>query len=239
MDLHLHTCLSPCAQRNMTPPVIVERAIAQSLDAIGIADHNSAANVGAVKRAGARAGLAVLGGMEIASREEVHLLAFFDEEEALRSMDALVRQHLSGENDPEFFGLQELVDADGLVRGVAGELLAGSTDLTVGEIVRAVHDREGLAIASHIDRPSYSIIAQLGFIPTDLPLDGVELSPRAAGYPLVDREALTGGRRWATFSDAHQPDDVGSSFTVFRVERPTVSELRDAFRGERGRGIEH
>ena len=39
-DLHIHTVLSPCAEVEMIPPLIVERALAEHLDLIAITDHN-------------------------------------------------------------------------------------------------------------------------------------------------------------------------------------------------------
>src|SRR5450756_872374 len=61
-DLHVHTCLSPCSGLDMSPREVVNAALQKGLDLIGICDHNSAENVRAVKNAGVRNGLMVLGG---------------------------------------------------------------------------------------------------------------------------------------------------------------------------------
>ena len=99
MDLHIHTCLSPCAQSDMMPTAIIKRAKEENLDEIGICDHNSAENVQAARKAGEREGVQVLGGMEICSSEEVHILTFFNDDDALFEMQNIVYENLSGEND--------------------------------------------------------------------------------------------------------------------------------------------
>ncbi len=109
-DLHLHTCLSPCGEDEMRPLAIVRKAKQKGLDVIGICDHNSTGNVAAVRRSGLREGLAVVGGMEVTSQEEVHVLGLFDHEKGLAAMQRLTDDHLSGENNVELFGDQLFCD---------------------------------------------------------------------------------------------------------------------------------
>jgi predicted metal-dependent phosphoesterase TrpH len=109
-DLHIHTCLSPCGDMDMTPAMIVEKARSKGLNVIGICDHNSSENVAAVKKAGEKYSLKVLGGMEITSKEEVHILALFDEDKKLSELQEIVYENLKGVNDEEFFGYQLIVD---------------------------------------------------------------------------------------------------------------------------------
>ncbi len=126
-DLHVHTCLSPCAEAEMVPTVIVDQAKRMGLDVIGICDHNSAENVGAVLEAGRRKDLPVIPGMEITSREEVHVLALFRDEEGLSALQHLVYGSLPGENDPDVFGEQTIVDERDDFVGHATKLLIGAT----------------------------------------------------------------------------------------------------------------
>ena len=77
-DLHVHTVLSPCAEIEMIPPLIVHRALQAGLALIAVTDHNSAENVAAVIEAAEGTGLTVLPGMEVQTREEVHLTCLFD-----------------------------------------------------------------------------------------------------------------------------------------------------------------
>ncbi|MHC4596838.1 MAG: PHP domain-containing protein [Planctomycetota bacterium] len=236
-DLHLHTCLSPCAHEEMRPLAIVRQAKKRGLDVIGICDHNSTRNVAAVRQAGRREELTVIGGVEVCSREEAHILGLFDEEESLREMQRLIDENLDGENNPELFGEQYLCDESGLVVGQETRLLIGATKLSVEEVVESVHGFGGLAIASHVDRECFSLISQLGFVPEGLQIDALEVSmlhsiaeardcfPQTRDYPLV------------CFSDAHQLDKVGAAFTAFTGDSPSVMELRKALLGEDRRGV--
>ena len=42
VDLHMHSCLSPCGDELMTPNNIVNMAKLKGLDAIAVCDHNTA-----------------------------------------------------------------------------------------------------------------------------------------------------------------------------------------------------
>ena len=154
-DLHIHTCLSPCGEMDMTPAMIVEKALSKGLDVIGICDHNSSENVIAVKKAGEKRKLKVLGGMEITSKEEVHVLALFDEDKDLSELQNLVYENLNGENNEELFGYQLIVNEQDEIIDLNKKLLIGATDLTVEEIVEHIHSLNGLAVASHIDRERF------------------------------------------------------------------------------------
>jgi hypothetical protein len=177
MDLHIHTCLSPCGESDMVPTRIVSRARQLGLDAIAVCDHNASENVHPVRAAGLAQGLAVFMGMEVTSREEIHVLALFGEDRGLELMQKLVESNLHGVNDEELFGPQYIVDERDYVSGVCERLLIGATDLSVEAVVEGIHRFGGLAVASHVDRGVYSVISQLGFIPPGLALDAIELSP--------------------------------------------------------------
>ncbi len=234
-DLHIHTCLSPCAELTMLPTAIIKQAEMQDLDIIGICDHNAAENVTAVKKAGEKKELQVLGGMEITSSEEVHILSFFDDDAAICEMQDIVYRNLAGENNEDVFGMQLVVDEYDTPTELNDRLLIGATSLTVDEIVMSIHNLGGLAIASHIDREAFSIIGQLGFIPEKLSLDALELSPnckssevdvyRVYDFPIV------------AFSDAHFPNDIGKISTTFFLNAPSFSEIKMAFQGIEGREV--
>lgn len=237
VDLHIHSCLSPCADDSMTPVQIVTRAMEAGVDWIGIADHNAADNLAPVAEVAAAAGLPMSAGMEVTTAEEIHLLAFFDTVAAAAELGRIVDAQLQGENDEQAFGRQLVVDAVGEIVAINPKLLIGATGLTARELVAHIHRLGGLAIASHVDRPSFSIVSQLGFIPPDLALDAVELSARAGGEEAEQAWAKRLGRPVLRFSDAHAPEDVGSSCSVLRVAAPTIAELDLAIRGLQGRGV--
>src|SRR5512141_848639 len=113
-DLHVHTVLSPCADVEMIPPLIVQRALENNIDLIAITDHNASANVRAVQKAAGSTDLIVLAGMEVQSREDVHLLTLFETLDALEAWQEQVDNALPNlPNDPDYFGEQFIVDETG------------------------------------------------------------------------------------------------------------------------------
>ncbi len=230
-DFHVHTCLSPCSGLDMSPREVVSAAIRNGIALIGICDHNSAENVLAVKRAGERNGLMVLGGMEVTSVEEAHILVFFDDTDDLLGFQEFVYRHLEGRNDEHNFGLQVIADDEDGVSGFCNRLLIGATSLTTEAIAAKARAAKGesLVIAAHVDRESFSLIGQLGFIPPTLYLDAVEITGNCAGiairYPDCGRFPMVSG------SDAHQPDDIGKRFTWLTVEDGSIAEIKKALAG--------
>ena len=229
-DLHIHTCLSPCADREMSPSTVVRQGLEKGLDLVAICDHNSAENVEAARRAAQGTALAVIGGMEICSREEVHVLGLFQNDRAVRSAQDVVYDNLRGENDPEAFGEQLVVNERDEVVCHNPRLLLGAIGLTLEEVVRTIHGLGGIAIASHVDRPSFSVISQLGFIPADLGLDAVEVCSENVPTLPEDLAVLRS-------SDAHRPEEIGTRRTCFLMESPTVSEIALALGQIQGRRI--
>ncbi|MEW5693728.1 MAG: PHP domain-containing protein [Candidatus Hydrogenedentota bacterium] len=231
-DLHLHTCLSPCAELEMSPRKIVNRAIETGMDIIGICDHNSCENVSAVRKCAQKTGLTVIRGIEVTSREEVHILALFDDDENMLYMQKIVYDNLSGENNEKLYGEQVVVNEFDEVVEFNRKLLIGATNLSVDDIVEKIHELNGLAIASHIDRQSFSIIGQLGFIPTNVKLDAVEViaTPKVYEYENLLLPVIIS-------SDAHRLDEIGQRFTQFYLKEPSFLEIKKSFLGEEGRRV--
>jgi len=175
-----------------------------------------------------RESIAVMPGIEITSREEVHILGLFKTEKELEGVQSVVYQNLPGENDESAFGPQTIVDERDRVVGVNTRLLIGATDLALEKVVGLIHDFGGLAIASHIDRQRFGVIGQLGFIPEGLELDAVEVSPDASIQDWDDFPVITS-------SDAHSLRDIGRSSTSFFAEGASVEEMGKALRKEDGR----
>ncbi len=235
-DLHVHTALSPCAGDLATPPNIVASAIENGMQMIAVTDHNSAENVQVVATCGRRHGLKVIPGMEITSREEVHLVCL------LRSVaDALELQQIvyaalpGGQNRPDAFGRQLVMDAEGSTTGECLRLLMGAADLSLEEIIRAVHWLDGLVIAAHIDRPCFSVIANLGMVPPDAQFDALEISASLTRDDAVARFPFVAGFPLVTASDAHLPQEIGGSPTLFLLEKMDLDEMRMALQGRGGR----
>jgi hypothetical protein len=221
----------------MSPEGILTAAKEKELDIIGICDHNSSENALAVMNAARKMNIHVFPGMEVTSQEEVHVLALFDEIENALKLQKFIYKNLPGENDEKAFGMQVIVNEKEEVLGFNKKLLIGATTIPLEEVIRLIHSFSGIAIASHIDRESFSIIGQLGFIPDNLELDALEISPNisfekakkmyAYDYPLT------------CSSDAHYPDDIGKSFTSFLLEDVTVAEIKMALKNQDGRKLIH
>jgi hypothetical protein len=221
----------------MRPCALVNKALAKGLDMIAICDHNSAENTEAFIRAGDERGLKVLPGIEVTSREEIHLIALFDTPGDCTALQNLIYQNLPGENVEELFGPQTVVNERDETIGVNQRMLIGATLLPFEQIVSVIHSLRGVAIASHIDRQAFSLLGQLGFIPEGIPLDGLEISPHTSKEEARNRFRSYQHYSFVWFSDAHYLEDIGKRMTYFLLEKTTSREVQMALHHEEGRRV--
>ena len=236
-DLHLHTVLSACAESEMLPEFIVERAGELGLDLIAVTDHNSAENCEAVINAAAETGLVVWPGMEVQSREEVHMLCLFDAlAQALAWQEQVYDRLPPLRNKESVFGVQVLLGTDGDPTGYNDRLLLTSVSMSVEEVAEKVQALGGICIPAHVDRPAYSLIANLGFVPTGLGIRAVEISPLVG--PKEARERIPGLEGYSLIAngDAHRLTDMMRRTTLKMATR-TTAELSLALAGEGDRGV--
>lgn len=219
----------------MIPPLIVRQARKVGLDIIAITDHNSAENVASVIEAAEGSGITVIPGMEVQTQEEAHIICLFDTLQQVHRWQEVVYAHLPDKKNPDdVFGPQYVVDATGGYIRHNERLLLTSTSLSVEQVVETVRREGGICIAAHVDRPSYSLLSVLGFIPPGLDLAAVEISarttpeeahrrfPQLAGYPVI----ISG--------DAHRLSELVAR-TIFVIEEPSIAELRLALNRGSGR----
>ena len=213
----------------MAPGPMLEEARKKHLDLIAITDHNSGENAKAFCEASQGTGITVLPGMEVTTEEEAHVLALFDDLDALAAWQAIVYDALpSIKNNEDFFGVQVEVDAQNAVVQVHDRFFAGTTSLSIDRVVMHVHALGGLCIPAHVDKPVFSVISQLGTIPPDLDVIALEvfratpLEQARQQYPDVNRYSLVRS------SDAHYLKDIGAARTTYYIETPTIRELRKA-----------
>jgi predicted metal-dependent phosphoesterase TrpH len=220
----------------MSPRDLVGAARARGLDIIAITDHNSCENVEASKRAAYGTGMTILGGMEVSSSEEVHILGLFNETGQMLRMQDIIYENLpEQENDERLYGHQVIANEFNEVLAFNRRLLIAATKLNLRELVETIHSLGGLAIASHIDRESFSVLSQLGFIPADVRFDALELSPKMTrGLAEAQFKGLR-NLPWVSFSDAHHVADIGRRVTTFRLKEPTLEEIRLALVKRDGR----
>lgn len=236
-EFHVHTVLSPCAEIEMIPPLIVEEAISRGIQWIAITDHNASANIEAVIRAAKNTELIVTPGMEVQTQEEIHSLCLFDGLDQIQAFQQFVDAALPRlENRPDFFGEQLVVDETGEFIRRETRLLLNSTGVSIREAWEKVRELGGLLIPAHIDRKAFGLIANLGFIPIDTPIEALEisrhLSPTAARscFPQIGKVPLIQS------GDVHRLEEyLGAN--QMHVETPNVSELRKALAGEDNRSL--
>ena len=236
-DLHVHTVLSPCADVEMIPPLIVQKALEKNIDLISITDHNASANVAAVQKAAEGTSLTVLPGMEVQSVEDVHLLTLFETLDQLGTWQTEVDKALPYlPNQPAFFGEQFVVDETGDFICTDKRLLSTSIRFSIDEIFERVNNLGGLVIPAHVERTSYGLFPTLGLLSEKWNIPALEISrnitpERAAKlFPALGNHPLVQG------GDVHQLDAFLGT-TIFTLESPTLIEIRLAFKGIDGREV--
>jgi len=203
IDLHNHSCLSPCGSLEMSPLRLVQEAAAKGIGMLALTDHNAGDNLPAFDICCRRAGIIPVFGLEVTSREEAHQLCLFEDlKTAVRFGYTIYENLVSTPNNPEMMGDQIIVDED---ENIIGELelhlAGGAVDFSMEELISMVHKREGLFIPAHIDRAAFSIKSQLGFLP-DNDYDAVEVMKSPCPLNKERYPEITG-------SDAHYPENVG------------------------------
>ena len=204
VDLHMHSCLSPCADDDMTPANICGMAHLKGLDAIAVTDHNTARNLPYVKEAADYYGLILLPGMEITTKEEVHLLGYFKDVETAMEVGEIFTSHLPKmKNKPDFFGNQYVMNTDDEIR-----------------------DHGGAAVPAHINR-GHGLLVNLGLFPEEPEFPVVEVRPELP----VNEKLITGKRRlWS--SDAHHLGDILEAVSGLETDRFSLGGLFDAVAGK-------
>ena len=221
----------------MIPPLIVQKALEKHIDLIAITDHNTSANVASVQKAAQGTSLTVLPGMEVQSREEVHLLTLF---ETLRNLEAWQEEVDASLpdllNEPDFFGEQFVVDETGEFVRSEPRLLLTSTGFSIDEIFEGVKALSGIVIPAHVERFSFGLFPTLGLISENWNLIALEISrqithekvqamfPATRNYPLIQS------------GDVHRLEDFLGT-TVFTLASPTLLEIRLAFNKIDGRDV--
>lgn len=175
-DLHIHTALSPCGDDDMTPNNIINMSLLKGLNTIAITDHNSAKNVRSCVECGKKAGLTVIPGMEVETSEEVHVVCLFETVEQAEQMDKIISANLPLiKNRTDIFGNQYVMNNNDEVTDCVENLLSTATMMDIYSVVNSVRNIGGVAIPAHIDKSSYSIISNLGFIPDDIAFTALEV----------------------------------------------------------------
>ena len=226
VDLHSHSCLSPCADDDMTPANICGMAHIKGLDAIAVTDHNTARNLPFVKEAADYYGLILLPGMEITTKEEVHLMGYFRDVDTAVEVGEIFSSHLPAmKNKPDYFGNQLVMNTDDEVVDVEERLLIGATDLDLAECTKIIRDHGGAAVPAHINR-GHGLLVNLGLFPEEPVFPVVEVRPE-----LPVNEKLIVGKRRLWSSDAHHLGDILEAVSELDTDRFSLGGLFEFIEG--------
>ena len=227
IDMHIHTCLSPCADISISPKRIVERAYQEGLNMIFITDHNSLENAeAAMKSSKNYKDLKVYPGMEITSKEEVHTLALFENLDDAYKTQNYIYYYLPDTDNEQEYKEQIIANEKDEVEGFLKKSLFNAVNISIDGVVSLIHKNNGLAIAAHIDRESFSVIGQLGFIPEELQYDALEISPNMSleEAKVVYRE-YNSKFKFVKGSDSHSLESIGSNYSELSLRGNSFKSL--------------
>lgn len=220
----------------MIPPLIIQEAIERGINLIAITDHNATANIKAVIKAAEGSGITILSGMELQTKEEVHVLCLFDTLAQAETLQSIVTASMPPmQNNPDFFGEQFVVDETGDFIRREEALLLTSSSLTIKQACEAVGDLGGLLIPAHVNRKVFGLLPTLGFIPEELASSVVmEISRHITPEKAVTDFPQLKSRVLIQSGDVHRLDEF-LGVNQFVIAEPTIAELTKAFSKVDGR----
>lgn len=217
-DLHIHSCLSPCGDEEMTPGNILGMAAVKGLDVVAIADHNSARNLPAAETIAQAYGLLLIPAMEITTKEEVHMLGYFPSVDAAVEFGKFLRPHLpKRKNKPSLFGDQLVMDEDDQIIDREEALLIGATDLPLSDCAQMIRSYGGVPVPGHINRGANGLLINLGMMPDEPAFPTVEVWKHlpCPFEPLESRHVLHS-------SDAHYLGDIQEREFMLKLPERSV-----------------
>lgn len=230
-DMHIHTILSPCGSLEMSPVNILKEAARNKLDMIGITDHNTTRQCAAVRQLAEGMGITVICGAEVNTREEIHCIALFGNDNSLGQFQLWLDRRLPDiRNNPEKFGDQVWVDVDENIAGEEPRLLISAINASLEETQQMVHSLGGVFIAAHADKTRNSVISQLGFIPDDVVFDAIEISSNTDKELFIRQFPYLKDYSFITSSDAHYLHQIGSAYTEIEMHDACFESLKQSLK---------
>lgn len=232
VDLHIHTCLSPCADDDMTPNNIVNMCRLKELDIIAITDHNAAGNCTAVIEVAGDSGPVVVPGMELCTADEIHLLCFFpDVKSALNFQDEVFGKLLPVKNREDVFGRQIYMNDMDEEIGTEERFLAGACMIPTSDAICIVREMGGAVLPAHVDRQSFSMLYTFGVIPEEYGLKYLECSKHCRLDLFLQERKDLGSYGFIRSSDAHFLGDILERESWIELEEKSVQCLLDKLNG--------
>lgn len=232
-DLHMHSCLSPCGDMDMTPNNIVGMSKLLGLDVIALTDHNSVLNCKAVMKLGEENGLCVIPGMELTTMEEIHVVCLFPTyEKALQFNDYVKEHQMQFPNRVDIYGRQVIMDENDEEIGEVENLLILATDISVMDIKPLVESFDGVCYPAHINRDSMSIISSLGDIPPECDFKTAEVSSSGDVEKLKERYPILSDMLIVRDSDAHYLQNMRDAENFFELDELSINAVLKKLKNE-------
>lgn len=228
-DLHIHSCLSPCGDDESTPGNIVGMSVVKELNVIALTDHNTCKNCAAAMAIGEAYGITVIPGMELTTQEEVHVVCLFYTLEDAMKFDAYIEPRiLPIKNNPKAFGNQFICNEDDKVIGEFPTLLISATDISFDKVDDLMAEFNGVMIPAHIDKNSFSLSSNLGFVPPDSTFHCFELADMNNLHSMQKLNPMLGQCNVITDSDAHYFEKINEAVNTIYAESASVKDVLDA-----------
>ena len=225
-DFHIHSCLSPCGDKDMTPCNIVNMSKLMGYDVIALTDHNTAKNCPAVAKAAEREGLTFIPGMELCTSEEVHIVCLFpDIEKALSFSDFVYSTLPPIKNKPKIFGEQLIMNENDEIIGSEDALLMGASSISTSKAVETVSSFGGICYPAHIDRSSFSIISNLGTINESFGFCCAEIFDISKRAALEEMHPYLKALKILSDSDAHYLENMRLPEQCIDIPEKSVEEV--------------
>ncbi|WP_352418821.1 PHP domain-containing protein [Proteiniborus sp.] len=230
-DLHIHSALSPCGDNDMTPNNIVNMAYVKGLDVIAITDHNSMLNLIPTAEVAKRKGILIVPGIEVTTREEVHVLCYFPTiNEGMSFQDIIFNSLPNVKNNEDIFGQQLILDHEDNISGKVERMLLSSSGFTIEEIFQLVKEHNGVLVPAHIDRKSFSIVSTLGFIPNTIDIKTIEVFDLNVLENMKNTLSLE-KYKIIKNSDAHYLVDINEAYYYFNLNSFTAKSVVEHLKG--------
>lgn len=228
-DLHIHSCLSPCADDDMTPANIAGMSAIQGLGIVALTDHNSAKNCPAFFHHAKKHGIVPIAGMELTTAEDIHLICLFPTLESALEFDRIVSAKLFKiKNKAAIFGNQFIMDENDEIAAVEENLLINATSIDIEGAFHTVRSLGGVCYPAHIDRESNGMIAVLGDFPSDVPFVSFELNDGKNFTEYSERFPHIKEKRYVVSSDAHNLWSISEAENFVTLDDEPYSSLKVA-----------
>lgn len=225
-DFHIHSCLSPCGDNDMTPCNIAGMAYIKKLGAFALTDHNSCRNCVATKKVADNYGIIFIPGMELTTSEEIHVLCYFSTIKQALCWDKFVYSRLLKiDNNPDVFGDQLILDENDNITGNENKLLINAAAISFDEVFSLVKSYGGVAVPAHIDKSSNSLISQLGFVPEDSTFSSFEVKNIDNYKELCKSNPYLENCHVLTSSDAHYLQDINEPVNFMHAKEFDVMSI--------------